>query len=596
MRTKARKSKAGLLLPLILGFTLVACGDDGTGPGMEEPEPLDPATAPRVEVDRFSEAAANLFVRTEDNGLPAAGEPIDLDQAPFITHGLGPDGQPVSYYNFDVQPTAPAPIFVLFREGSDTPVDGQLNIVDVIPGDEGYNDFWQVVRVTVPSDYVANTVTSVEDIMSEGFAMETTDMVVNCPIVPDGSTGELGGAADGLTRGWYEDQVVFYFNFGEASLTTTQAGEVPTSPIYVTFNVNPDQEGGGPASGFVTEEGSTRTHNVVATVPGDAGYSPLWEVLVYANADFASVTDLASAQEASIFGAAALVNCPVVDVGDPPMDPSTAPRAEVDRFSEAAGNLFVRTDENDLPGAGEPIDFDQGPFITTGLGPDGGSTSYYNFDVQPRTPAPIYVLFREGNDTPVPGQRNIVDVIPGDEGYSDFWQVVKVTVPESYLANTVTNLQEIQDAGFPMEATSMVVNCPIVPDGSTATHRAGGGGTGLHQGWYEGRIVYYFDFSEASLTTNSEGQVPTSPIFVTFNVNPDEEGGGPASGFRTEAGTDQTHNVVATLPGDEGYSPLWEVLVYDNADFEDVTDLASAQEATLFGAAGYVNCPIVILP
>lgn len=312
MRASSRRWTPGILMPLLTSLVLVACGDDGTSP--EEMEPLDPATAARASIDRFSEGAGMLFVRTAENGLPEADEPIDLDEAPFVTHGLGPAGQPVSYYNFDVQPRTPAPIYVLFREGSASPVPGQLNIVDVIPGDEGYNDFWQVVRVTVPEDYVANTVTSFQEIVEEGFPMETTDVLVNCPIVPEGSTGSLGGATDGLTTGWYRDQVVFYFNFGEAALSTTSGGEVPVSPIYVTFNVNPGEDGGGPPSGFVTEDGTDQTHNVVATVPGDEGYSPLWEVLVYDNADFDSVTDLESAQEAAFLLNAGYVNCPVVTV------------------------------------------------------------------------------------------------------------------------------------------------------------------------------------------------------------------------------------------------------------------------------------------
>ncbi len=123
--------------------------------------PMDPATARRASVDRFSEKAGKLFVRNGANGLPGANEPIDFDRSPFITQGLGPKGVGVRYYNFDVQGTTPAPIYVLFREGESKPVAGQLNIVDVIPGDEGYNDFWRVTKVTVPKNYVANTVTSV---------------------------------------------------------------------------------------------------------------------------------------------------------------------------------------------------------------------------------------------------------------------------------------------------------------------------------------------------------------------------------------------------------------------------------------------------
>lgn len=190
-------------------------------------------------------------------------------------------------------PTTPAPIFVLFREGEDTPVAGQLNIIDVIPGDDGYNDFWQVVKVTVPADYEANAHASLAELQDADYPMETTSMLVNCPVVPEGSTAELGGGANGLVRGWYQGEVVFYFTFDEAALTATGGGSVPTSPIYVSFNINPDETGGGPASGFMAEEGSTHTHNAAATIPSDAGYSPLWVVNVYDNADFGSVTDLA---------------------------------------------------------------------------------------------------------------------------------------------------------------------------------------------------------------------------------------------------------------------------------------------------------------
>ena len=276
-----------------------------------------------------------------------------------------------------------------------------------------------------------------------------------------------------------------------------------------------------------------------------------------------------------------------------PMDPMDAERAPVDRFSEAAGTLMVRTEENGLPGPDEPIDFDQGPFLTTGLGPDGGVAKYYNFDVQPTAPAPIYALFREGEDTPVEGQLNIVDTKPGDDGYNDFWHVHKVTVPADYEANTLTSASQLMDGDYSIEQTDLVKNCPIVPAGSTASKRFGDGSTELVDGWYDGRVVSYFLFEEATLML-SNGSVPLSPIYVAFNKNPGEDGGGPPSGFMTEEMSDQTHNVVATLPGDSGYSPLWHVNVYDNADFERVTDLQSATDAEILASGtATVNCPIV---
>ena len=214
--------------------------------------------------------------------------------------------------------SSPAPIYVLFREGESAPVEGQLNIIDVIPGDAGYNDFWQVYKVTVPSNYEANSVTSFADVNEQGYPIEATDMLVNCPVVPKGSTASkryTSSEETGLIRGWYQGQVVYYFTFQEKMLSTTSAQQVPVSPIYVTFNINPGNEGGGPPSGFVTEMGSVQTHNVPATIPTDADYSPLWIVNIFDNADFDNVMDLTSAKAANILAeGAAIVNCPIVSV------------------------------------------------------------------------------------------------------------------------------------------------------------------------------------------------------------------------------------------------------------------------------------------
>ena len=106
---------------------------------------VDPDTTERESIDRFSMEAGHLFVRDSQNGLPEANVPIDFDKPPFITDGFGPDGELISYYNFDVQSTEPAPIYVLFRDGESMPVASQLNIVDDIPGDSDYNDFWRVI-------------------------------------------------------------------------------------------------------------------------------------------------------------------------------------------------------------------------------------------------------------------------------------------------------------------------------------------------------------------------------------------------------------------------------------------------------------------
>jgi len=587
-------------------FSLYGCKDDEMPPAQI---PVDPDQAPKASIDRFSEEAGTLFVRSGTNGLPGANQPIDFDQAPFITQGLGPEGEIVKYYNFDVQAITSAPLFVLFREGENAPVEGQLNIVDVIPGDDEYNDFWHVHKVTVPMDYEANTITSLEELMMHNFSIERTNMIVNCPVVPEGSTANLryhSAENEGLVRGWYKNQVVFYFSFEEKQLTVNLPAEghpeVPLSEIRVSFNINPGETGGGPQSGFKMEGETTQTHNVVQTLPENAGYSPFWDVDVYDNADFNAVFDWASALQANLLAeGAALVNCPIVSVeeGNLPLDPDAASKAEIDRFSESAGTLFVRDGSTGLPDSNAPIDFDQEPFITKGLGPAGQTVKYDNCDVQSIVSAPIFVLFKEGENTPVEGQLNIVDVIPGDDGYNDFWHVHKVTVPAYYRANTVTSLQEIVAMGYPIERTNLIVNCPIVPDGSTATLRFNmEESNGLTRGWYKDQVVFYFNFQEKDLMVElpAEGhpEVPVSEIRVSFNINPGETGGGPASGFKTEMGSDQTHNVVQTIPTDAGYSPFWDVDVYDNMDFDMVSDWSSALSATLLvEGAAMVNCPIV---
>jgi hypothetical protein len=277
-------------------------------------------------------------------------------------------------------------------------------------------------------------------------------------------------------------------------------------------------------------------------------------------------------------------------------DVSMAEKVSVDRFSETAGHLMIRTASNMLPAANAAINFDLGePFITKGKGPGGQNIEYYNFDMQPQSPAPIYVLFRQGETSPVSGQHNIVDVIPGEPGYNDFWLVHMVTVPANYKANEVASYDEIMARGYAIQATTTIVNCPVVPAGSTASKRLSGESPELTTGWYDEKVVYYFNFSEKAIEL-SGGNVPVSTIFVCFNIDPANNGGGPASGFKTEAGSMQTHNVTQTIPSDAGYSPLWVVDAYSNADFENVNNFMTASSATSVGTGlTLVNCPIVVI-
>jgi len=285
-----------------------------SGSGSAELQPKDPDQAPIATVDRFSDAAGTLLKRSADNHLPGPNDPIDFDTPPFNVWGLSPAGEPALYYHLDVKSTTPVPVYILYREGEDMPVQEQLDIIDTLPGEQGYNDFRQVWKVWVPKDYVANTITDASMLQQAGYKIEKTDKLLNMAVVPDKSRARVrfNGGHPELQRAWYRGQVAKFFLFDEAPLSVS-GDKVPVSPIYDGFTINPGQPGG--EKEFCTDPNSTQTHNVVATMPGDKAYSPLWLRVVYDSAACASVHNLETALQAKKVAANVLfINCPMVSV------------------------------------------------------------------------------------------------------------------------------------------------------------------------------------------------------------------------------------------------------------------------------------------
>jgi hypothetical protein len=283
------------------------------------PEPTEPGSASVTSVDRFGDFGV-LFNRdspafnpgvTQGN-IPEANEPFDMDEM-FLVNALGPDGELVTYYGLDMAGVAPANAYVVVDENM-SEFDGQLPIIETLPGDDGYNDFVLISLVAVGDDYQANSFTAKADIVAavdQGVAVIVpTTRVENWAPVPNGTTASR--KFDGVpVSGWtaWKDSTVTHFLKFDADLELTEGEAVPQSTVIVIF-----ADGMSPAEGFLAEPPDMiQTHNVLETLPGDADYSSLWVHRMGDPNGFAMVEDWSSADANTIMLLPnVLVNCPIV--------------------------------------------------------------------------------------------------------------------------------------------------------------------------------------------------------------------------------------------------------------------------------------------
>ena len=249
--------------------------------------------------------AAGYFIATLTVAPAVDSSVVDnLDTANPIPQVTGWDnGNSVQYWDFGENPPIAAGILVFFQQSSpDTPVAGQNNIIDTIPGYPGYTDFWRVYKVLAPSDYTANSIKSFEAAVDSGYPIEITDIVVNCPVVnPDTA---LEGSSDSLVQGWYRDREVFYFDFGSNS--PADGFIVQAAPIYAFFLSDGTAVAG--------------QQNIINVLPGEDGYSDLWNVIKvtvdssYVANTYTSESDVLAAAtlgEVMLEETTIYVNCPV---------------------------------------------------------------------------------------------------------------------------------------------------------------------------------------------------------------------------------------------------------------------------------------------
>jgi hypothetical protein len=206
-----------------------------------------------------------------DPPFPAPGSIVASPHAYPIESGWY-DGAAVTYYNFGtntfLNPDDPSRVHIepvwhfitgLDAEGKPTDLAGQHNLFSATVGDPNYSDLWQPYFVTAPADYVADTITSADQLLASGFQIEKQPVFVNCPIVPEGST--LTDSDLPLKVAWVNGQQVSYFDFGP---TGARPGNVY---VFITGFDSTGQPQVMPGQHFVFDRDKS-----------DSGYSDFWIV------------------------------------------------------------------------------------------------------------------------------------------------------------------------------------------------------------------------------------------------------------------------------------------------------------------------------
>jgi hypothetical protein len=209
----------------------------------------------------------------------------------------------------------------------------------------------------------------------------------------------------------------------------------------------------------------------------------------------------------------------------------------------------------------------------------GRAIAYWDLGPAPDFAAPVFRLVREeaGGDLVPIDHPTIVDVIPGDVGYSPFRSILTVTVTDVYAGELLTSFAAVQEA----ERRGMVeapriqrraINGPAVA--RDVSLEVGGDAEPLaapSRFFYKGMSVDHFDFGEFALEENTN--VPTGPRYVLRR-----EGGEPLSevlrgvDITGDGDTNDTNDVFAGPPDDDAFTPLCQTVAVAVAAATDSID------------------------
>lgn len=167
----------------------------------------------------------------------------------------------------------------------------------------------------------------------------------------------------------------------------------------------------------------------------------------------------------------------------------------------------------------------------------------------PLSPLLRYEFFFSDN-TPVVGQNPVFNTPREDELDTPFRQVIRVIVPDGYIANTIRSSQSVAESQFRTEPTNRVLNNPMISNESQARLPLT-----IGRAWLQNQTSAYLDL----------GTVPYNPSLNRL-------GTGVVYFMRNQDKTDlpsQPAPIFDSVPGELLYSPIRQVfraVAEDQAD------------------------------
>jgi hypothetical protein len=248
--------------------------------------------------------------------------------------------------------------------------------------------------------------------------------------------------------------------------------------------------------------------------------------------------------------------------GDPSIAPADAPHVEDDpAFADRLSSFTQNVAYLQAFAEGERVRY---------WNVDGANASFI---------APMFLV--EGSS------RAIIDVIPGEIGYSPWWRIVTVKTTSSYAGQRIWSRAAIE-AGVrlgileePVD-TDQVVSCPValrgteVPLGMSRTATTS-------WVWYRNMRVDWIRFNDQTTVPVDQREMPIFPVYVFQRINEAL----PIYEFVTRVDVngdgilDASNNVFSSKPGGYRYSPLWFFsFVRTSADLRSVDSSTTTIDVT----------------